>query len=136
MRTLATGFVLGVAFLLTGCTSSGIAEFDREQLGSDKLDLPSRYFDDAAFDPESIRWLAERDGFDFYAARSADGTCVIMVEGGDVDGSMAGCGSEELRVSGRGFPTVRLYIDTPPIEITESMIELTPNLYVLEYVPK
>jgi outer membrane murein-binding lipoprotein Lpp len=134
VRKLTAGLVLTAALLLTGC-SSGIADFDREQRASDKLDLPSRY-DESKFDYDSTRWLAERDGFDFYAAKSADGTCLIMVKGGDVDGAVAGCGSEELRLSGGGFPTMHLYIDTPPLVATKSMIELTPNLYVMEYVPE
>ncbi|WP_141879572.1 hypothetical protein [Homoserinimonas aerilata] len=131
MRKLAAVVAMAVLVLLTGCAASGISEFDREQRAADKLDLPSRY-DDVQVDSDSTRWLAERDGVDFYAAQSADGTCLILVKGGDVDGSLAGCGSGEVGVSGLGFPTVHLYVDGPPPAPTESMIELTSHLYVFE----
>jgi hypothetical protein len=133
MRKVAAVIALAVAVLLTGCTGSGIAELDREQRAADKLDLSSRYLE-AGYDGASTRWLAEHDGVDFYAAESNEGTCVIMVKDGDVDGSFGGCGSEELKLSGGDFPTVRLYIDGPPPTVTKGMVELTPNLYVMEPV--
>lgn len=97
MRRIAGVIALAATVLLTGCAGAGIAELDREQLASDKLDLPPRY-DESGFDGGSTRWLAEHDGVD--------------------------------------FPTVSLYIDGPPPMVTKSMIELTPNLYVMEYVPE
>lgn len=135
MRRIAAVSALAAALLLTGCTGSGIAELDREQRAADQLDLPPRYVE-AGYDDDSTRWLAERDGVDFYAAESNEGTCVIMVKEGDVDGSLGGCASEELKLSGGDFPTVRFYIDGPPPMVTKSMVELTPNLYVMEYVPE
>lgn len=135
MRRLGAVIALAAIFVLTACAASGIAELDREQLDGDKLTLPARYFEDANFDPDSIRWLAEHEGVDFYAARSTAGTCVILVNDGDVDGSVAGCtGGGELAVSGVGFPSAHLYIDSAPTVATESMIELTRNLYVVERV--
>jgi hypothetical protein len=131
MRRLTAVLALAAAFLLTGCTASGIAEFDREQLASDKLDLPARY-EDAGFDENSIRWLAERDGVDFYAAQSGAGACLIMVKDGDTEGSMAGCTQTELTVEGVGFPSARLYIDHAPPGVPDGMTQLTPNLYVAE----
>lgn len=136
MRRLGVLVALAAALTLVGCSTTGIAELDRAQLDSDKLDLPARYFDEPAFDPESIRWLAEHKGVDFYAARTPDSTCLIMVVGGNVEGSMAGCSQKELGVSGRGFPTAHLYIDVEPPEPTKSVTVLTPNLYVMEYVPE
>jgi hypothetical protein len=130
MRTIAAVIAFAAVFVLAGCTTLGIPEFDREQLESDKLDLPSRYAD---YDQDSIRWLAEYDGFDFYAAKSADGTCLILVRDGDVENSFSGCtAGPELGLSGRDYPTIHLYVDSPPPGVPAGTTALTPNLYVRE----
>ena len=131
MRRIVPVIALAVALLLTGCTGFGIAELDREQRDSDKLELPERY-EESLVDQESIRWLAEHDGVDFYAARSDLGVCLIMVRDGDTDGSMAGCTQKELKVEGMGFPTARFFIDRPPPTAPDGMTQLTPNLYIAE----
>lgn len=137
MRRITTAAAIVAGFMLTGCAATGIPEFDREQLASDRLDLPARYLEDNRFDVDSTRWLADHDGFDFYAARSTEGTCLILVREGDVENSLAGCsGGTELSVGGSEFPSMRFYIENPPTDVTESMIELTPNLYVMERVQK
>ena len=131
MRKTATLASIAVAFLLAGCTASGIAEFDREQTAVDRVDLPERYTGVLGFERDSMRWVAEDGGVEFYVARVTDGACVIMVKDGDVDKAMSACGGGEVGTSGQGFPHAKLYLDAP-VSGPSHLKQLTPNLYVSE----
>lgn len=122
--------ILGVAALLTGCTSSGVTYSGLDGKAEAVDELPEIVQDsDAEIDVESARFVGEQDGASVWLARGEQPDTVCLVAS-EADDWVVSCGAEGGPMTVAGEPGKYVVVpDGAPAP--ENATELSDNVYFI-----
>ena len=126
MRRLTATAILTLTLLaVTGCTAGGVVAFEREQT---EADVPDIDFEVLNIERDSVRFMAEEAGVQYFVARSEEGTlCLVPIAQGQPEAAASYCADHGLGLQSGTGPKLELVV--PDMGERPGWRKLAPNLY-------